>query len=540
MLLPGLPGRGVLLIVSCVWLLTGLSGTAPLYAQEASQQVLTLTLEEAIQIALVHGYAVQSARMDVADANTQVSQGIGTVLPNVELSSGYTRNLQTANPFAGSSAGTLFNSFGFVGWLAYNEDARTDDDPTTGILTFDDYSDRVDEGYRAAGLSLDDSDNPFAVANQFVNGVSVTQTLVDLSKFRTVSGLRHLTRSLQGALDRQEQLIVGQVRQAFYLTLLLQEQSTVAAQSVARTRHTVQEAARLVAQGVAPKARRLSAQVQLANLETQHVQTSNQALTALDNLKFILGIPVDQPVRLSGELAVDEEALFATYAASGATDRAVELRPDLQQLYALRDLAQINLSAGRLEALPSLSAVANLNYIGSVPSNRTFGRPVKDDPFSFRRVTEGFFSNAYWQPSVSVGVSLQWSLFDGFARRARRQQLQIQLSRAELHVRQATESIRLEVATALRDLQAAQSRIASQTSNVANAELNYTYAQTRLTEGVGTPLEERDASAQLDQSRINYLQAVYDFLLAKSTFETAAGIPLANQSDLRLANATTR
>jgi outer membrane protein TolC len=54
--------------------------------------------------------------------------------------------------------------------------------------------------------------------------------------------------------------------------------------------------------------------------------------------------------------------------------------------------------------------------------------------------------------------------------------------------------------------------------------LNYEYALTRLREGVGTPLEERQASALLDQSRLNYLSAVYDYLIAVNKYEKAIGI----------------
>ena len=513
-----------------LWLIVA----TPLPAQDLSPDPITLTLDEAIQIALLNGYAMESARLDLADADAKVQEGLGSVLPNMTLRSGYTRNLATANPFAGSNAGTLFASFGYVGWLAYNEEARTDDDPSTQALTLEDYQDRISDGMKKAGVSIDASDNPFAVANQFQNTITVSQAVVDMAKFRKVSGLKHLTNALEKALNRQQQLVVNQVRQAFFQTLLFQEQSLVATKSVERTRRTTQEAARLVARGIAPKVRRLSAEVQLANLETQRVQTQNQARTALDNLKFLLSIPVEQPVRLHGQLEADTATPYLTVSESSAIERAVAMRPDLQQLESLRDLAKVNLQTGTYQRLPSLNAQANFNYIGTVPSNRTFGRPDDQDPFLFIRESNSFFSSAFWQPAVSVGFNLQWSLFEGFGRRAHLQQLRIELNRTELEVLQARRHIRLEVVSALRNLQSAQSQIASQEQNVANAELNYTYAKARLSEGVGTPLEEREASTQLDQSRINHLQAVYNFLLAQSRFETAAGIPLASQSDFRL------
>jgi outer membrane protein TolC len=98
------------------------------------------------------------------------------------------------------------------------------------------------------------------------------------------------------------------------------------------------------------------------------------------------------------------------------------------------------------------------------------------------------------------------------------------------------------VALSLRNLEAARQQILSQERNVDRAELNYTFAQKRLQEGVSSPLEERDASEQLDQSKLNYLQAVYDFLRAQSAFETAVGMPLARPGDFHLAvtSATSR
>ena len=51
---------------------------------------------------------------------------------------------------------------------------------------------------------------------------------------------------------------------------------------------------------------------------------------------------------------------------------------------------------------------------------------------------------------------------------------------------------------------------------------------------VATPLEEREASEQLDQSRINYLLAVHDYLVARSAFETAVGLPMEADAAVRL------
>jgi len=72
---------------------------------------------------------------------------------------------------------------------------------------------------------------------------------------------------------------------------------------------------------------------------------------------------------------------------------------------------------------------------------------------------------------------------------------------------------------------AADRRMQSQEKNVDNADLNYTFVDARLREGVASPIELREASNQLDQSRLNFLQAVHDYLVAISAYETALGAP---------------
>jgi outer membrane protein TolC len=63
------------------------------------------------------------------------------------------------------------------------------------------------------------------------------------------------------------------------------------------------------------------------------------------------------------------------------------------------------------------------------------------------------------------------------------------------------------------------------------AELNYNHMSERVQEGVASQLELREASDQLDQSRLNYLQAVHDYLVARTDLETALGQPLTPTSE---------
>ncbi len=495
---------------------------------------VVLTLDEALQIALVNNYAVRTTRLDIENTNAQIREAWGEVLPHVNLQSDYTRNLRSANPFAGSEAGGLFSSFGLIDWLTFNEEARTDDDPATEPISLPEFGERQQQGLEEIGASFGGGDNPFSVPNEFINGITVEQTLFSGSAFAAIKAAAQLRDINNRALERQEQILIDDIRQTFYQALLAQEQVDVQRQSVLRTSQTLDDVAKRVTQGVAPKFERLSAEVELVNLETEFVQVQNQADQSIDALKMQLGMPIEQPLRLRGELEPGDAATFMNVSVDNAVDAALQNRPDLEQARLAIELRKIDKTITKSAYLPIVSAFANFNYIGRVPDDRSYIESDPDDPFSFSQGTNDFFSRNYWNPSVAAGVRLTWSIFDGFQTSARVQQRQVAVNQAEVEFDQTLESVRLEVNTALRDLEAARRRIQSQERNVANAELNYEYAQSRLTEGVATQLEERNASEQLDISRLNYLQAVHDFLVAQSAFQTAIGMPLAQSSALNL------
>lgn len=500
----------------------------------AAADPVTLTLDEAVQIALVNNYAVRGARLDVENASAQIREAWGQVLPQVDATSSYTRNVVTANPFAGSEAGGIFGSLGYVDWLAYNESARTDNDPATEPIPLEEFMNRQRQGMAEIGAAMGDSGNPFGVDNQIQNGLSITQTLFSGQALAAIRGARQLADINQRGLDRQQQVVIDDVRQAFYQALLAEEQAGVSSESVSRTAATLREVGRQVDQGVAPKYQRLSAEVELANLETQYLQSTNAAELALDNLKMQLGIPVETPITLRGELEADDPARYLRVSVEDAVDLALQRRPDLDQTRLAIELRQIDRQMTRSQYFPTLSAFANLNYTGSVPDNRTVITTDPDDPFAFSSTDRGFFSSDYWNPSVNVGLTLSWNIFNGFQTSAQMQQREVAVRRAQVDHEQLYQSVFLEVQRALRDLEAARQRIQSQEANIVRAELNYEFAVTRLREGVATPLEEREASLQLDTSRINYLQAVHDYLSARSAFETAVGVPAGAPADLLL------
>ncbi len=504
---------------------------------------LVLTVRKAVQTALEQNLDLQAAQLDVRDADAQVQEAWGNLYPSLDLTGSYTRNVVTANPFAGSDALTLLGGGGETEWLAFNERRRLDNNPETDPIPFSTFTQRQRDSIAAAGISLGGAGgNPFGVDNEFRGGLQLTQTLYSKQAFASVKGSQQFKDVSRFARDRQVQEVTNRVITDYYRALLAQERARVLQNSVDRAQKTLQEVSTRVQQGVTPKAQRLGANVELSNARTQAIEARNAADLAQDQLKRTIGLSPDRPIQLDGTL--DEQrkdglqnVSLETISMSRAVSQAIENRPDLQRARLNVELRDIQAEASRSAYFPRVEAVANFSYSGRVPDDRSRvltndpNRPNQPTPFFFREQQRGFFNDDFWNPSFSVGLQLNWNLFDGFQRSSRVQQAEIQRQRAELQRDQLRRAVTLEVRRAVRDLENARERIESQQTNVRRAELNYDHVSQRVSEGVASQIELREASEQLDQSRLNYLQAVHDYLVARSDLETALGQPLTPTSE---------
>jgi outer membrane protein TolC len=502
-----------------------------------TSEPLVLTINEAVRTALRNSLDLRGAQLDIENANAQVQEAWGNLYPSLNLTGSYTRNVVTANPFAGSDAANLIGGGGETEWLAFNERRRLGGEQP---ITFPEFQQRQRDSLAAAGISLGGGGNPFSVDNEFRTGLQLTQTLYSKRAFTSVQGSQQLKDVSRYARDRQVQVTTNEVVTTFYQTLLARERTRVLQKRVERTQKTLQEVSARVERGTVPKARRLGADVELSNARTQLTNAQNAADLARDQLKRTIGLSPTQPIRLEGSLEEQQDdglqqVSLETISMSNAVDQALQNRPDLKRARLNVELREIQKKSSRSGFYPQIEAVANFNYSGRVPDDRSRARTNDPqdptNPFYFREQQRGFFDDDFWNPSFSVGLQLNWNLFSGFQRSARVQQAEIERRRAELQRDRLRRAVKLEVRKAIRDLEDARKRIESQKANVRRAELNYEHVSKRVSEGVATQLELREASEQLDQSRLNYLQAVHDYLVARTDLETALGQSLTPTSE---------
>jgi hypothetical protein len=457
-----------------------------------------------------------------------VREAWGQVLPGVSASGSYTRNVVAANPFAGSDAGGLFGALGALDWLAYNENARTDGDPATEPISLEEFRRRQAEGLSQAGVSSRTATTRSPCPNQFQGQISSSPRPLQRERVRRHPRGAEPPGDQRGRLTQQQHEAIHQTRELFYTALLAQEQAAVARASVSRARSDRLRDHPPRCCRDAPLLERLSAEVEETNLESQLVQAENQAALAGTQLLFALGLPVASPSRLRGSLELPAAAFTETVALADAAAAALERRPEVEQARLAVDLQGVNRDITRAASLPTVSAFANVGILGNVPDDRTLviqGRQP-GDPFGVDVERRGFFSSSYWNPTVAVGASLSWNLFDGFQTRYRVQQNTIAIQQAQIAARagragrgarggRGHPQPRLGPSAHLR---AARERGARRD----RLHLREHAAVDRRSHADRRPLCLEPAGP----GSLGYLQAVYDFLVARSALERATGVVL--------------
>jgi outer membrane protein TolC len=298
---------------------------SPVQAQQ-SAAAESLTLEQAIDLALRDNHAMKIAQLEVEKADENISAAKTYRLPSLH-------------------AYTLFS-----GNLANN----TLEVPNPGANLF-------------PGLgpffTLNDSRKPTAIF-----ATSVIEPLTQQYRIGLNIKLQRVSQELaQAKLRQQQHETIDQVKKAYYSVL----QTSSALRSVEEALKSYRELDKVtgdyVMQQVALRADLLTVQTRLAKVEYEQLQLSNQLATQKEQLNSLLGRAVDTSFEVAG---VPEFTSFETDIAA-ARKIAVERRPELQQAKLAIEQATLDRRIKKSEYIPDVSAgfvyLTPRNYAPVIP-----------------------------------------------------------------------------------------------------------------------------------------------------------------------------
>ena len=316
--------------------------------------------------------------------------------------------------------------------------------------------------------------------------------------------------------------LAAEVKKAFYNILLAKQSIEVLHASEANIKETVANTREMYNAGLAAEYDLLTAEVQLSNLKPTIIQTENSVEIAELLLKMNLGLPQNTNIEVVGTLDEFRDAVMMG-GESLSTD--VSANTDLRTLDINLKLLNAQKKMANAARIPTVAAFMQGSYTGNDASN-----PLKSMMGGgIGTGTEGGTTAAttknefWWQYPINVGVQVSIPIFAGFSNTNKIKSINNSIRQLEMQRSYLEESMYVQVRSALNNLVTARETMLANEKTVAQAQKAFDISQTRYTAGAGTILEVNSSELQLTQSRLNYSQAIYDYLSAKAEYDKIIG-----------------
>jgi outer membrane protein len=397
---------------------------------------IRLTLDEAIALALRQQPTIRSAQQARAAAEARIPQATSAYFPRLDWLSSVTRSQVFSSQLNRPVTGTSL---------------------TTQIQ-----------------------------ASQLVYDFGKTAAVVDEAR----AGLRVAS----GELERVREIVVQNVRQAYFGVIQAQRLVAVADASLARAELNLRSAQGFYDVGTRPKSDVTRAEVDVANARVDVIRARNNVRLAQTTLANAVGLEAAVPIEVEDILTYEPTPLDPAQLLA----EALVNRPELAQAQARLDAARAQLAGARAGVWPDVRITGTYGGTG-------------DDPEL----------HEVW----SIGTSVSWNLFQGFFTQNRIRESEALVEAARANADALELQVRLEVEQAYISVLEAAERVAATGKAIESARENLRLAQGRYDAGVGTILELTDAQFALTRAEADQVRALTDYRVGLATLDRAVGRP---------------
>ena len=247
-------------------------------------------------------------------------------------------------------------------------------------------------------------------------------------------------------------------------------------------------------------------QLSLAQIGSQLKYAKNLMKIEENMLKFVIGYPVESPLKLTDELddIFNETLYFQSLPNTDDIENNIDIRIADNNVKAEALLLKLEKS----KALPKVNAFINRTYTGN------------SNDFTF---TNG---DQKWYGSSLLGLNVKIPIFSSLGRNASSQKAKISLDQAKTQLEETQVKIRIEVNAALNEYQLAIDNYYTEKENLRLAESIEQKNQTKFYEGMVKSFELRMAQLQLYGAQSSFVAAIQKVIKNKVALET-----LLNQSN---------
>jgi outer membrane protein len=427
-----------------------------LWAQEAKIS-FSFTLEQAIEHAVKNNYSMINVNRDVTAAKKKKWETTTMGLPQINGSVNY------QNTFEFTKQGAAANAF--------NPAANPND-----IILL-----------------------AFGTKHVAIGNLTLSQLIFDGSYLVGLQSAKTYLQISENAKVKTGQEIREMVINSYGNVLLADESIKILENNKKILEKTLADTKEILKNGLIEEENVEQLQITLASLSSSLENVKRQKRIAVDLLKLLLGIDLEEELILTDQLNtltqnnIDLALLKKEFQAENTIDYQIGKNIEKSKLLLLK--------LEQSKALPSLAAQLNFGY-------NSFA-----NQFDFLNNTQK------WNNFSNVGVGLNVPVFSSLGRSSRTQQAKIALEQAKTSVTETEQKLKLQFAKAKSDYEFSIEQLATSKSNLNLAERIESKNQIKFKEGLASSFDLTEAQRQLYSAQQSYLQAMLDVINKKATLE---------------------
>lgn len=336
--------------------------------------------------------------------------------------------------------------------------------------------------------------------NNWSLGFNASMPLVNASLWKSLS-ISALDVELAVEQARSSKIsMVNQVKKGFYNVLLANDSYRVFRESYDNAMENYLDIKKKYEQGTVAEYDLIRADVTVKNSEPNMFQALNSLALAKWQLKVLLGMDLNIPIACEGNLTDFETDLFADFL---STDTTLADNSELKQMDLQTEQLKKTLLMEKFDYLPTLSMTGLYQWT------------AMNNDFKFK--------NYMWNPYSMIGVSLSIPIFSGGSKFYKIKQTRVSIEQMNLQREDTERNLQLAVKQYMDEMNTSIKKFDASRKGVEQAERGYLIAQKRYDTGAGTLLELNDSELALTQARLNFNQAIYEYMVAKADLEQVLG-----------------
>jgi outer membrane protein TolC len=481
-----------------MWVVVMLLPSLAFVPMKAQEQPIALSLEKALEIAMSENPTVRVAEQEIEKKKYAKKGAYAALFPQVNFCADYSRTLKKQIVYFGESGGfeSMFDPL-IKGSEKLISDYVPDYKPGSLAAAIGEASQQATEG---SGSS--DGGMEMGLSNNWSFGFTAGMPLVNAALWKSIaiSG-QDVELAIEQARSSKIDM-TNQVKKAYYGVLLANDSYIVFKESYDNAMKNFLDIKQKYEQGLVAEYDLIRADVAVKNIEPNMLQAENAVKLVKWQLKALLGMDLELPIECDGKLTDFESELFGDYM-TAAANASLDENTNLKQLDIQNEQLKNTLKLQKFDFMPTLSLSAAYNW---------------------NAMNENFKFNEYkWNPYSMVGVSLSFPVFTGGSRVQRINQTKVTITQLQLQKDDLERNLQLVVRQSLDNMNTCVKRYNAAQKGVEQAERGYIIVQKRYDTGAGTLLEMNDAELAMTQAKLNFNQAIYDYIVAKSELERITG-----------------